>query len=254
MKTRLISALIALIIFIPIFILGGIYFKVGISILAVLALREILKLKENIPSSIKLISYIIIFILLILNVNSVIGLFISILIYFTLLIFMDKEKYNINDLEYITCFTCFFTLVFNYIIVIRNNDINILIYLLMITILTDSFAYFGGKLFGKHKLIEKISPNKTIEGSISGTIVGTIFPAAFYIYFINPGEYLFLSFLITFALSIIGQIGDLIFSSIKRYYKIKDFSNIMPGHGGILDRLDSIIFVIIGYIILNNFL
>ena len=254
MKTRLISAFVALVIFIPIFILGGIYFKIAISFLAVLALREILKLKTNIPSFIKYISYVLIFAFLIFNVNNIVGIFSSILIYFTLLIFVDKDKYNINDCTYITGFTVFFTLVFNYICVIRNSDINILIYLLMITILTDSFAYFGGKLFGKHKLIEKISPNKTIEGSISGTIMGTIFPAAFYIYAINPGEYLLLAILITLVLSVIGQIGDLIFSSIKRYYKIKDFSNIMPGHGGILDRLDSIIFVIVGYIILINFL
>ena len=84
--------------------------------------------------------------------------------------------------------------------------------------------------------------------------MGTIFPSAFYLYMINPAEYLFSIGLITLTLSIVGQFGDLIFSSIKRYYKIKDFSNIMPGHGGVLDRLDSIIFVLIGYIILINFI
>lgn len=253
MKTRLISAIVALIIFIPIFILGGIYFKIAMSLLSVLALREILKLKNNIPSLIKYISYILIFLFLLFDVNIVVVLFSAVLIYFSLLIFIDKEKYNINDCVYITCFITFFTFVFSYICIIRKEDINILIYLLLITTLTDTFAYIGGKLFGKHKLIEKISPNKTIEGSISGTIIGTIFPSIFYLYFVNPGGFLPLIILITFLLTIIGQIGDLIFSSIKRYYKIKDFSNIMPGHGGILDRLDSIIFVVVGYIILINF-
>ena len=137
---------------------------------------------------------------------------------------------------------------------IRNKDINVLIYLFLITTLTDTFAYFGGRLFGKHKLIESISPNKTIEGSIIGSLIGTILPSAFYLYMISPGEYFIIIILFTFVLSIIGQIGDLIFSKVKRHYKIKDFSNIMPGHGGILDRFDSITFVIIGYIILINFM
>ena len=125
---------------------------------------------------------------------------------------------------------------------------------LLITILTDTFAYIGGRLFGRHKLIERISPNKTIEGSIIGSLIGTIVPTIFYIYMISPGSNIIKIVLITLVLSIVGQFGDLVFSSIKRHYKIKDFSNIMPGHGGVLDRLDSIIFVLIGYVILMNIL
>ena len=124
----------------------------------------------------------------------------------------------------------------------------------MITILTDTFAYIGGRLFGKHKLIESVSPNKTIEGSVIGSFIGTILPTAFYVFMINPGESIVIAFIITLILSIIGQLGDLVFSSIKRYYDIKDYSNIMPGHGGILDRLDSIIFVIMGYIVILSIL
>ena len=242
MKKRLISAIIALIIIVPLLILGGIYFKTLLSILSVLAIKEVLELKNNLPKYIKYISYVLVFLLMIFDISNIIKIFIIILIYFTLLVFVDKDKYNINDCTYIVGFMTFLILVFSYINIVRNGDINVLIYLLLITILTDSFAYFGGKLFGRHKLIERISPNKTIEGSISGTIMGTVFPS------------MLLIISMTFILSIVGQIGDLIFSSIKRYYKIKDFSNIMPGHGGILDRLDSIIFVIIGYIILLNFL
>ena len=69
---------------------------------------------------------------------------------------------------------------------------------------------------------------------------------------VDPGESIFLILLFTLILSIIGQLGDLVFSSIKRYLKIKDFSNIIPGHGGILDRFDSIILVSIAYTIIKT--
>lgn len=111
---------------------------------------------------------------------------------------------------------------------------------------------FGGKLFGKHKLIEKVSPKKTIEGSIIGSAFGTIIPSIYYIYMVDPGANILTVIFMTLILSIIGQLGDLVFSSIKRYFNIKDFSNIMPGHGGILDRIDSITMVVLAYQIIIN--
>ena len=120
--------------------------------------------------------------------------------------------------------------------------------------MTDSFAYFTGSFIGKHKLCEKISPKKTWEGAIGGSVVGTIISTFFYLFVINSSANLFLVFGITLLLTIIGQIGDLFFSSIKRHYKIKDFSNLIPGHGGVLDRFDSIIFVVLTFILFMNIL
>ena len=139
-------------------------------------------------------------------------------------------------------------------ITIRDNSFATVIYLLLITIMTDTFALFTGMLIGKHKLCEKISPKKTIEGSIGGSLVGTIVPVLFYIFIIDANANIFLLIFITLCLSIIGQIGDLFFSSIKRHYGMKDFSKLIPGHGGVLDRLDSFIFVVLTYLILMNFL
>jgi len=110
---------------------------------------------------------------------------------------------------------------------------------------TDTFAYFGGMKFGKRKLT-KISPNKSVEGSISGIIGAVLF---FLVYTIAVNHYTDLSIsylwvsLLAVILSIIGQFGDLAASAIKRYTGIKDFSEIIPGHGGILDRIDSILFI-----------
>lgn len=250
MKKRIISAVIALAILIPLIIFGGIYFKIGMMILSVLALHEILKLKSELPVFVKFISYILI--VLSVTFSNVSLIPIILLVMSLMIVFFDKKDYSVNDFTFVTAFLILLSTVFNYFIYIRNDDITILIYLLLITILTDTFALFGGKLFGKHKLIEKVSPKKTIEGSIIGSLVGTIIPSIYYIYMVDPGINIFTIILMTLLLSIIGQLGDLVFSQIKRNFNIKDFSNIMPGHGGILDRIDSITMVVLAYKIIIN--
>ncbi len=120
---------------------------------------------------------------------------------------------------------------------------NLLIWLPLITCwCCDSLAYYSGKFFGKVKLCESISPKKTVEGAIGG-IIGSI--AISLIFGIIFKKYLNIAlihfFLMGIISGIIGQMGDLVASAIKRYNGIKDFSNIMPGHGGILDRFDSIL-------------
>lgn len=105
---------------------------------------------------------------------------------------------------------------------------------------TDTFAYIAGNLVGKNKLCPDISPNKTKEGSLGG-ILGSLIIVLIFGYFTDAGPVLKLIILSVLA-SIISQIGDLVASRIKRLAKIKDYGFIMPGHGGILDRFDSIIF------------
>ena len=103
-------------------------------------------------------------------------------------------------------------------------------------------------LIGKHKMISEISPKKTWEGMIGGTVVGVFIATLFYHNFIDNSLQLYILIIITLFLSILGQFGDLTFSAIKRYFNKKDFSNIMPGHGGVLDRFDSILFIMLGFI------
>ena len=110
---------------------------------------------------------------------------------------------------------------------------------------TDIFAYLVGKYFGKHKF-SKVSPKKSIEGCIAG-VVGAVALMLIFTYFANTYWGLNVSYwyiaLIGVALSLLGQIGDFAASSIKRYVDIKDYSNLIPGHGGMLDRIDSLIFL-----------
>ena len=113
--------------------------------------------------------------------------------------------------------------------------------------ITDTFAYFTGMLIGKHKLIESVSPKKTVEGSIGGVVFCAASFAVFGLvvdtWFGQDANLLFL-IISGVILSLIAQIGDLIMSVVKRHYQIKDFGKLFPGHGGMLDRFDSAIMAI----------
>ncbi|CAP18423.1 phosphatidate cytidylyltransferase [Candidatus Phytoplasma mali] len=123
-------------------------------------------------------------------------------------------------------------------------------YIILITVLTDSFSFLTGFLFGKKKIFPNISPNKTLEGYIYGNILSTFIIFLIY-YSINrflninffPIQNPFIFIIVTFFNSIIVQTGDLINSKIKRNYNIKDFGKLLPGHGGLLDRFDSVLFL-----------
>lgn len=150
---------------------------------------------------------------------------------------------------------------------LRMMGVRFIIYLFLITALTDIFAFAFGMKFGKHKMSPKISPKKSWEGAIAGTVIATIIASLFAIFYdvfptyFNPNNdmTLLVTFsslgelsraaqapiiiVITLVASMLGQIGDLVASKFKRTYEIKDFSNIFPGHGGVLDRFDSALFV-----------
>lgn len=204
----------------------------------------------------KFLAYIIFAMIAVANINNkefvysidfriISALFISMLL--PIVLYHDRKQYSVNDAFYLIGGIFFLGISFNLLIVLRNIEMNYLIYLFLITILTDTYAYFGGMLVGKTKLLEEISPKKTVEGMAIGTIVGTFIAVYFYHIVIDPTMSLYWLTFITFFLSILGQFGDLVFSAMKRYFGKKDFSNLIPGHGGILDRFDSIIFVVLGF-------
>lgn len=116
-----------------------------------------------------------------------------------------------------------------------------LVWLVVITAFgTDIMAYFTGYAFGKHKLCPKISPKKTIEGSVGGTLGSIVLCGIFGFFFARP--FLVHCLIIGFLGGIISQFGDLTASVFKRKMGIKDYGNLIPGHGGILDRFDSVLF------------
>ena len=257
MKKRIISAFIMIIFFIPFLLLGG-YFYLALSvILGLISLWEMIRNEKNIPIYMYGISYLICLVLILYNysnlnyydmINYPILISMFFIYGFSIIINKNLKKYNYKDGLWLFVTTLLIGLMFNSFVKLRMIGIYQVIYCLLIATMTDTFALFGGKLFGKNKLCPEISPNKTVEGSITGTIMGTMIGSLFY-YFTIGNINILVIILITMVLSIFGQLGDLFFSSIKRYYKIKDFSSIIPGHGGILDRLDSLLFVILGFLL-----
>ncbi len=177
---------------------------------------------------------------------------ISLLISFIHLI-ISNGKTNIKDVAITILGVCYVPLMTIYLSLIRNmelgNNLNgkmLIWFVLFASWGSDVFAYFIGRHFGKHHFTN-ISKNKTIEGSIAG-IIGAVALGILYTVLCNNvwgTEINYIIIGITIAiLSIIGQIGDLAASSIKRYCEVKDFGDIIYGHGGMLDRVDSIIFLL----------
>lgn len=131
----------------------------------------------------------------------------------------------------------------SYLVLIRNGTDGILwIFLVLILVfLGDTGAYYVGSYFGRHKLCPAVSPNKTIEGSIGG-IAASLGAGALFKHFFLPFSPWGLSLLLFFSISIFSQIGDLFESQLKRVHKIKDSGALLPGHGGVLDRIDALLF------------
>ena len=268
MKKRVISAAIMVALLILIFILPKSISYIGIAVavglLAAQSYRELLGLKKsrkNYPNYISVLGFICMELMVFHRVNApltaftgvnfmIIGLIILILLIPS--IFDKKGNYTTKEAFYLIGSTIAIGLFFNLVMLIYNNNRWELLYLLAVATMTDTFAMLIGCLIGKHKLIPDVSPKKSVEGSVAGSIVGTIIASILYYNIISNQINIIVLVLMTLALTVLGQLGDLFFSKIKRENEIKDFSNIMPGHGGILDRFDSLTFITFGYIVIIN--
>ena len=263
MKVRVISALVALAILIPFICLGGYPFAVIVGIVSVLAYKEMVELKKShkeIPNVVKALGLFALIYLVLGNYGlnsldfavSYSRILLPIILLLLPTIFYKKDNYTTKDAFYLIGVVFLVGMLFNLILVIRNINVYVLLYLLSITIFTDTFAYVIGCLIGKHKMCPDISPKKSWEGALAGLIGGTAVSVIIYSNLV--GTFSLKVFIITLILSIVGQMGDLVYSKIKRENDIKDFSNLMPGHGGILDRLDSFSLVVFAYVILIWFI
>ena len=264
MKKRVISAIIMFMIVIPLLVIGGIPYSLGVGLLGWVAYRELVGLRNNkkndFPNVVKVIGLLCVLFLIYSNFEQFGLLFgvsykilCGVILSLGLPILFYNDKYRIEDAFHLLGTVLFLGIGFNLLIAVYNYGVKYFILLMLVTIMTDTFALFGGTLVGRNKFTS-ISPNKTIEGCVIGALVSTFVCTVYYVNVIGNNINILTVSLILLFLSVIGQCGDLFFSAIKREFNKKDFSNLIPGHGGVLDRLDSIIFVLFAFVLVISYL
>lgn len=255
-KKGLLSIAILVTLFISSLFFGKLAFAACMSVIAVFSLRELLKIrgKDKFPIEIELLSYIMVIFFTMNNFSFDLDYYLLDYRLMSALILIDmiplvlinnKNKYNLSDALYLIGSTMFIGLTFNLLLLFRSYNLNYVMYVFLIAFFTDLFAYITGKYIGTHDFVTSISPKKTIEGAFGGLMMGTIIPSMYFISTINTTLPIYAVVIITMVLSALGQIGDLVFSFIKREHGRKDF---VKG-GGILDVIDSIIFISLAFVL-----
>ncbi len=254
MAVRIISALVGLPILLFIVSSGGLTLKISLMLIALIGIDELYKALYKKYTNIQIFGYLscVLYIYFVDNFNT--DIFIAIQTIFILCIFIYMVLFysttSIKDVIYAVFGFFYVPFLLANVYLLRHIEIGAyFIWLAFISAWAcDTGAYFTGVKFGKHKLTPNLSPKKTIEGSIGGILLATSVGAIYGKVISNlvngyqGVNLVFVCGIICFIGSIFAQFGDLTASAIKRYTGIKDFGKIMPGHGGVLDRFDSVMF------------
>ncbi len=252
MKTRIITAVVALLVFIPILIFAGAELFLGITVLNVaIAVLSAVGTYEAVKciGGPKTLMYpaVAISLFLILTTSGSLDAYtpvFAILLFVFLFIGVIMNKSMTCDKVLLSfALTFYVTVSFGAMIVIYNTSIKLFPLIFIGAWVTDTFAYFSGYFLGKHKLIPSVSPKKTVEGAVGGSLAATV-TYGIYTWCITNDIKLTVILTVTgLIVSIFSQFGDLAASLIKRHWGIKDYGKLFPGHGGVLDRFDSILAV-----------
>ncbi|MCR5636520.1 MAG: phosphatidate cytidylyltransferase [Clostridiales bacterium] len=194
------------------------------------------------------------------------AIYVYLLAAFAAIIFNSK-KISFNNAVFAFCFTIIISLTISSVIALYNSDRRLCVFYVVVGLaapwLTDAGAYFVGVTLGRHKLCPNISPKKTVEGAIGGVLCGTLLMIITGLVFNNlvfPSSNIDKSvnfvnlIIISFLCSVFSILGDLVFSMLKRNFDVKDYGSFFPGHGGFLDRLDSVIFAMPLLLITSEYL
>ena len=253
--TRLISGIILIILLLFVLIQGGdVLFATSLllSIAGLIEINRVLKINETKLSylcyALTIIYYITIYNY---KVDGILLFLIVMLLSILSFYVFSHPKYTIKDVSVAIFSILYVAVMFSFVYLIREQRGELGLRMVWLIFISswgcDTFAYVFGKLFGKHKLVPVLSPKKTIEGAVAG-ILGSFILGAIYAFLVfkkwrTPIEVSMIRFGIACAIAaVISQIGDLTASAIKREYGVKDYGDLIPGHGGILDRFDSVIF------------
>lgn len=252
MKQRVITGAVALLFFIPMIILGGIPLQLVAAALAGIGVFELFRMKGLPIKSAETVLAIVAAIFLVLpkeswfnflpeQMDNMSLFYVVVMIIMTLPVF-SKNTYTFDRAAFPVLVSLYVGYGFQNFVSARQAGIDVLMYALLVVWATDIGAYMLGMKFGQRKLAPHISPNKSIEGSLGGILSAVVVGAVYCLVFPMPYN-VGLMMLLTIIFSIFGQMGDLVESAYKRHYGVKDSGKILPGHGGILDRFDSMLFV-----------
>ena len=256
--TRLISSVILVVLALLFILTGGYVLAAVLFFLAMAAFRELMKAcklsgKDGKPSGLEVIGYvgIVVYYLLMTFLTEREYLFLTLIVILVAFMFLYVFAFPKYRAEQIMCaFFCaaYAPIMLSFIYLVRELPYGIYtVWMIFISSwICDTCAYVIGMLFGKHKLAPVLSPKKSIEGAIGG-IAGSALVGALYAYFIvesviSEQKIIGIFVLISAVGAVISQVGDLAASAIKRNHEIKDYGKLIPGHGGVMDRFDSVIF------------
>lgn len=260
MRTRIITSIVLLIVLVPAVIYGGWVFNVLIGLVALMGSMELIHMakisRRIVPSFITYLGVFSVvyfdFIADLIPDHLMSGILSILAILLLLICTVIIKGYDFTKAG-VSALTVFYLGFGGYAaITIRSADLYLFLFILAVVLSTDIGAYFIGSKIGKRKLAPTISPNKTLEGSIGGVVCAFIVAALIlqlsdFTYAYSYGTMLIMAVI----LSATGQFGDLIESAFKRHFGVKDSGHIIPGHGGILDRFDSVLFTLMMALVLG---
>ena len=261
MKQNIVNIILLLIFFVFSLTLNKIIFSIFLSILAVVSLRELFFIRtgeKRIPIEIELIEYAIAVFIVMNNINNsleyyfidykiLVILLLSGLI--PLVIINDKKKYNILDALYFIGSTIFIGITFNLLLQFRNYNNNYASYIILISLSISIFENIITNLIGKTMFLPTLNPKKSLEGVLGGIIMSTIISTMFFMMTITSKLPLHAIVIISFFLSIFGELGSLIFTFIKKEYNKLNFSKYNSKFSGILDIIDSVVFITLSFVL-----
>jgi phosphatidate cytidylyltransferase len=253
LKQRVITGVIGGAAFVTLIVIGNIPFTVLMVALATIAMWELLRMKQIPAYSLSGALGMIFMWVLLIPENIVtfdwihierLELFLLLIIVLLAMTVVTKNAFTFDEAGFVILASVYVGLGFHYFMYARflENGLALIFFILILVWATDSGAYFAGRRFGKRKLWPEISPKKTIEGSLGGTALALIIGTSYAI-FVPIFDSWMTTLMFMIVVSVTGQLGDLVESAFKRHYAVKDSGQVLPGHGGILDRFDSLIFV-----------
>ena len=253
LQRRVIFGGVALAIFIPVLMIGGALLQIGMGLLAMLGVHELLQMKGLRSTTLEGVLAMLAGFVLTIPLENYLK-FLPIdgnVVAYSLVVFLLLgstvlgKNYSFEDAAYPIAASFYVGIGFNALLDARVAGFDKVLLALFIVWATDSGAYLVGRRYGVRRLAPHVSPNKTIEGSLGGIASAVLVTFVFMLFDRNVAapHHMFVMLLFTVFFSIAGQFGDLVESAIKRHFGVKDSGKFIPGHGGVLDRFDSMLFV-----------